>query len=124
MDFPKLKVIACVNGSNDKPRYLGFDSHSGGYPYWSTTLHGAHLFGLYPGDDELLAKEYDAIVNGPMSTMNDGTRYPNHMLHSALELSNKAPAGEGQIMILEVSFTPTKVTPVSGEIQKPRGFTY
>lgn len=63
-----------VNSNNE---YVGHDSASGGYPYWSRTLKGATFYNTKDEAKNALSTDTSFYKNSKMS---DGKIYPPHML--------------------------------------------
>ncbi len=108
--------VVCMQTSG-QCKYLGYDHMSGGYPYWSRTLSGAHFFIDSEKDKEKIKHEIDQITKGKSVEMGDGTVYPNAMLHSGLDLSNERLTGSGTIFVLKIGFTNIEQHSVSASIK-------
>lgn len=118
----KNVYVISVTTEDGEVKYLGFDSASGGYPYWSTSFHGAELMPL-----EKAEKEFEILKQKNLakpSVYSDGTRYPATEIHSALDLSNRKTSGTGVINLHKITLTGVSAFNISGKIEKPKGFTY
>lgn len=97
-------------------KYLGHDSNSGGYPYWSTYIGSATL---YQTDEEARR-----VLDGPdftnHSVMSDGAVFPPVMIHSAAEVNNARPVGYLSIAVrpVELGITTYQLR-VLAEIKRP-----
>ena len=119
-----IRIIACTNDERSEYEYFAYDNTSGGYPYWSGSVNSAYLFGIHKGDDELLNKEWNEIINGRDLEYSGGERRPNSMKSSLLGLCNAKPKGKGTLLILELKFEVQATEQLEGEILKPKGFIY
>lgn len=117
-----LRMLSCIK-ENGGREYFAYD-RSSGYPYWTTSIQDAYLFGPHVGDGERLAKEVNEIIRGPDSVMSDGTRYPNRMLQMATGVNRDKSEGRTVIEVLSLRTVTESSTIVAGRIVKPTGFKY
>ena len=102
-----LAVLSAVNNVTNKTRYYAIDHSSGGYPWWAPSLSQAQF---------LTAEEATAIMN-KIKEQGDQDRYPEHLLHNALDISNKHPVGEVTFNVLVINFETVATRIMQGVIR-------
>jgi len=106
------KYVIAVTANGAEQRFLGFDSHSGGYPYWANHFSGAHVFdSLEKAQTEIQGSDFTKN-----SLMSDGMIHPPHMIHSGLGLCNTKVANEGVLGIYEIALTPVETQVIKSQL--------
>jgi len=106
------RYVISMTATGKPQEFLATDSHSGGYPYWSSFFSSAEIY------DSL--EKAQAEINGAFftknSVMGDGTIYPPMMIHSGLGLNNKLQENTGTLSIDEIVLTPVETRNVSSKL--------
>lgn len=107
-----MKKYIIINKSKEKLEFLSFDSTSGGYPYWSSSLNQACYYTDI--DRAKLALTSSEFVKP--CKMSDGAIHPPTMIHDALGLCTNKQSGTGEIVIAEIEFKEVYHQEISGKL--------
>ena len=90
-----IGYIIVNQGGDVINRYYAIDKEAGGNPYWTGNIQKAKIF-----NTDIKALE---IINDPKLNetrmMNDGTTYPNVLIHTALGLCNNKLTGSCSLVV-------------------------